>query len=344
MAVFQVNRRKCHKFFISLLLFGFSMARIVTLALRMAWAREQHNVQVGVASQVFTNAGVLIVYVVNAILAQRILRAKHPHLGWHAILRVAFRVFYILISIALVGIITSVVLSVYTLNAQVLQNCRNIQLVALTYIFIFTLLPLPIVGIATFLPTSAHEETFGEGSTISKSVIITLSSCICLLIAGFKAGVGWSTPRSLEDPGWYDSKATFYVFNFTLEILALGFLTITRIDKRFHVPDGCKQAGDYTRLRDRMSLEGSERTDDLARLKGSTSSEKVEDDNLASENEAYDHVLMENEIHVQARLDDEACDQTKSEKDWTDQMSVAGSDVWFDCRSVYAPTEFSSAI
>jgi hypothetical protein len=55
-------------------------------------------------------------------------------------------------------------------------------------------------------------------------------------------------PRLVTNPPWYDSKACFYIFNFSLEILLLGILTFTRIDKRFFVPNGSKQAGDYTRL------------------------------------------------------------------------------------------------
>jgi hypothetical protein len=82
----------------------------------------------------------------------------------------------------------------------------------------------------------------------SKAIIVVLSSALCILIAGFKAGANWSTPRPVTNPAWFHSKASFYVFNFVLEILILCLLTFSRIDKRFHIPNGSTKPGDYTRL------------------------------------------------------------------------------------------------
>jgi hypothetical protein len=68
-----------------------------------------------------------------------------------------------------------------------------------------------------------------------------------MLDAGFKTRTTWSPPRPFADPAWYESKACFYVFDLCLEILMLSTLT-WGIDQRFWVPDGCRKAGDYTRL------------------------------------------------------------------------------------------------
>jgi hypothetical protein len=93
-----------------------------------------------------------------------------------------------------------------------------------------------------------EEESFGHGSMRSKLMVLTISTCLCMLIAGFKAGANWSPPRPATHPAWYDSKACFYLFNFTLEICILCTLIFGRIDQRFHIPNGCKKAGDYTGL------------------------------------------------------------------------------------------------
>lgn len=249
MTIFQLNRRKSHKFVLSALLFGFSMARIVTLVLRIVWATRQHNVQLIIAAQIFVNAGVLIVYIVSLLLAQRVLRAKQPRLGWHPIVRIVFKILYVLIGVAIIMVIVAVVLSSYTLSHRTKNICRDIQLAGITYLLFFTCLPLAHVLLAVLLPKSKGEETFGEGSMLSKLIIVGLSSCLSILIAGFKCGATWSPPRPASNPAWYDSKACFYVFNFTLEILILGLLTLTRIDKRFFVPNGSTRAGDYNRLR-----------------------------------------------------------------------------------------------
>jgi hypothetical protein len=54
-------------------------------------------------------------------------------------------------------------------------------------------------------------------------------------------------PRPAADPAWYDSKACFYVFNFGVEIIVVALYIVLRVDKRFHVPDGSKAPGDYSR-------------------------------------------------------------------------------------------------
>lgn len=249
------NSRRGHKFLLTILLIGFCWARLATLVLRIAWANRQTNVRLAIAAQVFVNAGILIVFIKNLVLAQRILRAKQPHVGWHPILRTVYKVLYATIGVALAAVITSVVVSVYTLNPHTRTVCRDIQLTALTYILIFASLPIIHVAVAVLCPRSRDEETFGVGSMRSKEIIVATSSALCMLIAGFRAGVTWSPPRPMSDPAWYDSKACFYVFNFTIEILILGVLTTSRVDKRFYVPDGCKGPGDYTRLGEKRGEE-----------------------------------------------------------------------------------------
>ncbi|KAL4879937.1 hypothetical protein BJY04DRAFT_192695 [Aspergillus karnatakaensis] len=253
MTIFQINLRRKHKFVLSAMLFGFSMARITTLVLRIAWANRPHNGRLAIAANIFVNAGVLLVYVINLILAQRILRAKQPHIGWHRIPRTGSKVFYWIIPAALIMVITAVVVSAYTLNPEVRAKCRDVQLTAMTYLLIFTVLPLLHIVPAYVLPRSADEESFGEGSMLAKAIIVALSTCMCILIAGFKSGATWSPPRPANNPAWYHSKSTFYVFNFMLEIMILCLLTFSRIDKRFYIPDGSTKPGDYSAIERKQS-------------------------------------------------------------------------------------------
>jgi Protein of unknown function (DUF3112) len=160
------------------------------------------------------------------------------------------------IGVSLAMVIASVVVSLYTLNPHTHSTCRAIQLAALTYLLIFTTLPLFHLALAILLPTHKNAETFGHGSMRTKILILTISSTLCMLIAGFRAGVTWSPPRPLADPAWYDSKACFYVFNFTCEVCILAVLTGSRIDKRFHVPNGSNEPGHYTTFRDQGVVEG----------------------------------------------------------------------------------------
>ncbi|KAI0905480.1 hypothetical protein F4823DRAFT_610985 [Ustulina deusta] len=260
MTILQINLRRQHKFIISGALFGFSMSRIITFILRIVWALNPHNVRLAIAANIFVNAGVLIVYVINLIFAQRILRARQPAFGWHPAISIALKVFYVGIAASLILVIYSVVQSSYTLNTNTLLAARDIQLAAVTYLLVFTTLPIWLLVVAHFLlPRSADEETFGHGSMRSKVIINVLSTCICILIAGFKAGTAWETPRPVSHPAWYHSRPAFYVLLFVLEIIVLVLLTVSRIDKRFHIPNGSKQPGDYSRPRgDRTRLEKAE--------------------------------------------------------------------------------------
>lgn len=260
--MFRLNRRKNHKFVISMFLTGFCMARVVTLVLRIVWANRQHNIRLAIAANIFVNAGILIIYIINLILAQRILRGKQPRIGWHPVVRISYKILYCSIGAALAMVITSVVVSLYTQNTHTRSICRDIQLTTLTYLLFFTCLPLVHLAAAYLLPKS-EEETFGQGGMVSKTIVLAMSSSLSLLITGFKAGGVWSPPRPATNPRWYDSKACFYVFNFTLEICILCIMVFGRIDQRFYVPDGCNRAGDYTRLQKQADAVSAGKSADL---------------------------------------------------------------------------------
>jgi hypothetical protein len=87
-------------------------------------------------------------------------------------------------------------------------------------------------------------EKFGHGRFRTKIFILLFSSVLLTLGAAFRAGVNY-VPRPSNDPAWYDSKACFYLFNFTIEITIVALYAIVRIDKRFHIPDGSHGPGDY---------------------------------------------------------------------------------------------------
>ncbi|KAI1148579.1 hypothetical protein F4825DRAFT_433486 [Nemania diffusa] len=247
MTILQINLRRQHKFVINGAMFGFSMSRIITFILRILWATHQHNVRLAIAANIFVNAGVLAIYVINLIFAQRILRGKQPAIGWHPSISIVLKGFYVGIGAALVLVIYAVVQSAYTLDLNLLHTVRQIQLAATTYLLVFTTLPVWLLLAAhLLLPKSADEELFGHGSMRSKVIINAVATCLCITIAGFKTGTAWEAPRLASDPAWYHSKPAFYLFNFALEICVLSLLTFSRVDKRFHIPNGSSQPGDYS--------------------------------------------------------------------------------------------------
>ena len=246
MYIFQKNRKRGHKFLISAILFGFSMARVITCIMRTVWATRQHNIKVAIASQIFNNAGVLIVYLVNLIFAQRILRAKHPRLGWNTALAQVFHIGYALLAGALIMVITATVIMFYTQDLHTIRACVDCQGAAVIFLFILTAIPLLLVSISFLLPQSTRgEETFGAGSINGKIVLLIVAACLATTLSGFKLGTSWEAPRSLNNPAWYHSRAAFYCFGYMLEIFVLCIYIFGRVDKRFHVPNGSGKRRSY---------------------------------------------------------------------------------------------------
>lgn len=252
-----MNRRQKHKFIMSAMLFGFCMARILTCSLRIGVAYHHSNVSLQIAAMIFLNAGILIVYIVNLLFAQRVLRARQPEIGWHPLFRACSKLIYGLIGLALVLLITFIVIQFYTLDATLRQACRDIQLVAITYLLFVAILPLFILAGSWCLPMSPNGEGFGVDKELrlnndpwslgQKSLVLAVSAALCTLGAGFKAGANFESPRPRNDPGWYQSRAALYVFSFLIEIIILYLYLWARIDRRFHVPDGSSEHRSFTR-------------------------------------------------------------------------------------------------
>ncbi|KXL48840.1 hypothetical protein M433DRAFT_83110, partial [Acidomyces richmondensis BFW] len=247
LALLRRNRKRGHNFIISLFLAWFSAARIATCVLRIAWAAVKTNVSLIIAAEILVNAGILIIYIVNLELAKRILRAKRPGVGWHSLLRRAFSAIFALIAVALVLVIIFTIISFYTLNTKTRSVAGWIQRAAITYLLVVAFLPIPLLFISHVVPESSKRQDFGRGSMKSKIFILTISTCLCTTIAGFKAGTAWETPRPVNQPAWYDSKAAFYCFGFPLELIILYMFLFTRVDQRFHVPDGNRKLRSYSR-------------------------------------------------------------------------------------------------
>jgi len=245
MTILQVNLRRGKKFIISGLLFGFCMARITATTLRLAWSTHTTNISVAIAASVFVAAGVVLLFIVNLIFTQRILRAAHPEWAWAKWFSLAFKLYYASIVVMLIALITCTFQSYFTLSHNTRRIDRDVQLVGSTYFAVAAFLSIPLLFIHVILPKKSHVEKFGEGRFRTKIWIILFSSFILTLGAAFRAGTAY-VPRPRNDPAWYHSKACFYIFNFTIEIIVIALFAVIRVDKRFHIPNGSHGPGDYS--------------------------------------------------------------------------------------------------
>ncbi|KAI9891070.1 MAG: hypothetical protein M1814_003269 [Vezdaea aestivalis] len=246
MTILQVNLRRGHKFIISGLCFGFCMARIVTLTMRLVWTTNPKSIPIAIAAQVFVSAGVVLLFIVNIIFAQRIIRAQHPLIGWHKAANLGVTAFYASIVVMLIALITCTVQSFYTLSRNTRRIDRDVQLVGATYFAFSAFFPTIMIIVGLIIPRKGRAEKFGTGRLRTKMYIVLIASLLLTFGAAFRAGTAY-VPRPRNNPAWYHDKGCFYFFNFTIEVLVVLLYAVTRIDLRFHVPNGSSKPGDYIR-------------------------------------------------------------------------------------------------
>lgn len=111
-------------------------------------------------------------------------------------------------------------------------------------------LPIPITAITLLTrPKSRRPEKFGIGRYRTKLSLLLFTSFLLSLGASFRVGVNYTTPRPINQPAWYHSKACFYCFNFLIELVVVYAYIISRFDRRFHVPNGSYTQGHYSGAR-----------------------------------------------------------------------------------------------
>ena len=251
--IYRRNQRKGLRFPMSWAMFGFCMSRVGTHVLRIAWATRPTNARVAIAALIFTNIGVLVVYVVVLLLALRVFRATHPKLGWNRRLGKTFTVSYVLLLGAVLLVIAFTILTFYTLNPTVRSVALWIQRSAILYMLFFNIASLSLLLLSWLLPRAQDNENFGTGGMGSKLIVLGVAIFFTIFIAGFRTGTAWSAARLASNAAWYDSKAAFYVILFGLEIIIVYLFLLTRFDRRFWVPNGSNKPGDYSRI----DLDGS---------------------------------------------------------------------------------------
>jgi hypothetical protein len=228
--------------------------------MRIASVTLPQDIPLAIAANIFTAAGVLLLYVINLIFTQRIMRASHPHFGWHKALGLAFKILYALIVVTIIMVITATVWTFYTLNPNTRRICRDIQLSGTTFFAFVSFLPIPIVLIGLLVPRHQAIDKFGNGRWRTKIRILLLSSFLVSFGAIYRCATTWITPVPKTQPiPYYMHKAAFYIVNFTIEIIVLFLYAVLRVDRRFHVPDAARGYGSYNGTQ-KTSTEGLQAT------------------------------------------------------------------------------------
>lgn len=246
MTLWKRNGKKGHNFLLSAVVFYFCFARIVASILRIAWATRPDNIRISIAASILFNAGVLILFVVNLIFLQRLVRAYHPRFGWSTGLKWTLRFLYFGIFACFIMVITTVPYGYFTLDQNEQLMLRDIRRVSAVYMAILAFIPLPGSILCFLWPTSSPVDRFGTGSMSTKFILLSFTTVLLALGAGFRGAIAFMA-RPIDNPGWMNHKASYYGFNYAVEIIVVFTYTLSRFDKRFHIPDKCKGPGDYSR-------------------------------------------------------------------------------------------------
>lgn len=221
------------------------MARIVTCIMRIASIAKPKNININIAALVFTNAGVILLYIVNLLFAQRLLRAQHPRIGWSRVVSHGFKALYALIILTIAMVIVVVVQMLFTLSTRTHRIDHDIQLYGITTFSIIAFLPIPIVvgiHLVPRRPKGRRPDKFGHGRWREKVAILLTSSALICFGACYKCGTLWMKPVPRTEPlPAYFHRAAFYVANFTVEIVVVYLYALVRVDLRFWVPNGASK-------------------------------------------------------------------------------------------------------
>lgn len=272
-------------------MFAFCTLRILACALRISWATKQESVPIAIAASIFVAVGDIVAWVVNLNLTQRILRAVHPGVGWHPAAKIAFIVVYAIIGVSVSILIGFTVSAYYTLDRSKQIQSRDAAFYGTTYFAFVATLPIPLVLGVLCAPRKNEIEHFGTGSFRAKIMIVLFGSTLISLGIWFRCATSYLSPRLVSHPAPYQSKACFYIFYFSLEILVIYTYFAVRIDKRFYILDGSKGPGDYSK----SILNENEKDEDQTVEAGRTASHEHVDTTVPK-NEAENAAVPEQKV------------------------------------------------
>ncbi|ATZ48615.1 hypothetical protein BCIN_03g08060 [Botrytis cinerea B05.10] len=247
----EINSKRGHKFVISDMIFDFCMVRNVTCIMRIVWAFRPENNSIVVAALIFENAGVVVLFAVNVVFTQRILRATHPNIGWNPIVSKAFLAILISVPMIIFWNIISLTISFFTLNPRSIQTTKNLLLFGSCWTLFLSLFPAIFVTLATAIPSSTPVEKFGAGRFRMKPIILITATAL-LVTGAITRLLGAVIEKPISAPSHLFSKPVFYTTGFMLEILVVYGYLFLRVDLRFWVPNGTGgptaqgSAGSYT--------------------------------------------------------------------------------------------------
>lgn len=247
-SIYKANSKRGHKFLLSDLMFDFCMVRTVTCIFRIIWIFTQPRGVVACA-QLFFNGGAAVIFAVNIILTQRIVRSMHPRLGWSRGFSIGTRILALSVPVNIIFQISSLIGLFFSVGVQSrLDAFSDMLKVGSSWNLFLVSFPFLAISAACAVP-GPRPEKFGVGSLRVKTSMILLSAVMLGTGATVRAYATFNPQPSNTDDVLF-SKAVFYPTQFTLEILVVAMYALLRFDLLFHIPNGSSAPGDYSHGKD----------------------------------------------------------------------------------------------
>jgi hypothetical protein len=189
---------------------------------------------------------VVVLFAVNVIFTQRILRAVHPKFGWSPLMSNVFLAILISVPVIIVNNIVWIVILFFTQNIKVIDVARGFLILGAVWTMLLSVFPILVVGVVGAIPSPTPVEKFGTGRFRFKIILLVFASAI-LFTGAITRLVSDLQDRPASNPGEVNSTATFYTTGFMLEIIVVITYAVGRIDLRFWIPDGSSGPGDYSK-------------------------------------------------------------------------------------------------
>lgn len=145
MTILQRNRKINHKFIFNGMLFGFGMSRVGANVLRLVWSFRPTNADIALAAGVFVNAGILLAYIINNVLAWRLVRSSIPSFGWSRPVRMLYKIQLWLLLPIIVTLIVLLVISVKAPTPYRSHILTDMLRFAQTYFFVVAVQPVLLI-------------------------------------------------------------------------------------------------------------------------------------------------------------------------------------------------------
>ncbi|KAF4583269.1 DUF3112 domain protein [Ophiocordyceps camponoti-floridani] len=242
------NRKRRHKFLLTVPFIAFCQTRIFTCLFRFIWAFLKAPFPRGVVFMTlfFDNAGLPFVYGVNIVLAHRIVRVIQPAIGWHPVFNITVPVLLVTIPIILIASVIGLLVLFFADQNKINQEFIFDMLEAFAvWKVLLAIMPIIWIFVACALP-GPPPRNFGTGNLRFKTSLVVFSS-VTLAIGQAVRLAATANPLLAFTGSAVFGKPMFYLIGFLLETFTVFSYVIFRFDNLFYVPDGARGPRDYER-------------------------------------------------------------------------------------------------